>query len=72
MANSSKLEVGKPATKSKSVQGNLIALVGVGAAYMELTGKLPLGGASLAITAAGAAWSLLGALTRKMKITSLL
>jgi len=72
MVNTVELKAGKAATKSKSIQGNLIALVGVVASYLELAGKLPLGGASLVVTAAGAAWSLLGALTRKVKITSLL
>jgi hypothetical protein len=67
-----RLETGKRAVQSKSVQGNLVALVGVIASGFELAGKLPIGGAGLAMTGAGILWSLVGALTRQLKITKIL
>jgi hypothetical protein len=73
------LTTGKAAIRSKSVQGAVIAILGTIALTFEQLGKLPTGTTEGAtnmvtqvVTGLGGLWALIGALTRKERITSIL
>lgn len=68
----------KSASKSKAVQGGVLALIGSVLVTLEALGKLPGGSTDTAtaalggiITGLGSLWSIFGSLTRKDKIVSL-
>jgi hypothetical protein len=70
--------LGKPAVKSKSVQGSVLALMGGVMTVLELSGHLPIGMSTPATAAIsgilsgiGGLWALFGSVTRKAPITSL-
>lgn len=50
----------KPAIKSTTVQGSILAILGSVGAYLEAAGKLPLGGAGPIVAAVGGLLSLVG------------
>lgn len=57
----------KPAAKSTTVVGSVLAFVGAVGAYLEAAGKLPVGGAAPIVGAVGAVLSLIGRLNKDIK-----
>lgn len=61
----------KSAVGSKGVQGSLVTIVGAVLTYLELAGKLPMGGASPLVVVFGGVYSLFGRLFASKKIDSI-
>jgi hypothetical protein len=57
----------KPAVKSTTVAGGILALLGSIGSYLEAAGKLPVGGAAPIVGAIGALLSLIGRLRSDIK-----
>lgn len=63
---------GKSAVSSTTIQGSILALLGSIGAYLEASGKIPLGGAGPIVGVIGAVLSFFGRLKAKQPITSVL
>lgn len=62
----------KSAIQSMTIQGALLAMLGGVGSYLELAGKLPLGGAAPIVTVVGSVLSIIGRIVAKTKITGLI
>lgn len=58
----------KSAVKSTTIGGGLLAIAGAVGSYLELAGKLPIGGAAPLVAALGGLLSILGRLKGEIKV----
>jgi len=58
----------KSAIKSTTIQGGLISIFGAIGSYLELIGKLPLGGAAPLVTVLGGLLSIIGRIKPELKV----
>lgn len=61
----------KSALSSTTIQGSLLSILGAVATFLELSGKLPLGGASPVLAAIGGLFSLWGRFKAKTIISGI-